>query len=120
MAQAADISKKLEVSVDKFNTLMSSLTDLSSSGEGKNAISEIGEAAVSVRALADQINQRVKEMAPGIQRFTSQGLREYEGLAVDGRRTINDVDRAVKSFESNPSQLIWGRKPGLPEYHGGP
>ena len=117
---AADLSKKLNASADKLDGLITSVSGLSGNGDGKNTIAEVGAAAASVRALADEINQRVKEIAPGLARFSSSGLREYEGLAIDGRRTIGDVDRVVRSFEKNPSQLIWGAKPGLPEYHGGP
>jgi phospholipid/cholesterol/gamma-HCH transport system substrate-binding protein len=47
-------------------------------------------------------------------------LREYEALAIDGRRTVNDLDRVLRGFERNPSELIFGAKPTLPEYHGGP
>jgi len=117
---SADLSKKLNASADKLDGLITSVSGLSDSGDGKNTIAEVGAAAASVRALADQINQRVKEIAPGLARFSSSGLREYEGLAIDGRRAIGDVDRVVRSFEKNPSQLIFGAKPGLPEYHGGP
>jgi phospholipid/cholesterol/gamma-HCH transport system substrate-binding protein len=119
LSQAADLSKKLNASADKLDGLINSVTGVTSGGDGKNAIAEVSAAASSVRSLADEINQRVKDIAPGLTRFSASGLREYEGLAVDGRRMVNDVDRAVKSFERNPSQLIFGAKSGLPEYYGG-
>ena len=117
---STELSKKLNASADKLDGLINSVSGLSSGGDGKNTIAEVGAAAASVRALADEINKRVKEIAPGLAHFTGAGLREYEGLASDGRRAIGDVDRVVKGFEKNPSQLIFGAKTGLPEYHGGP
>jgi len=83
-------------------------------------MSDIGQAARSVRQVADEVNARLKDMGPGLTRFSSSGLREYEALAVDGRKAIADVDRVVKSLERNPNQLIFGAKSPLPEYHGGP
>ncbi len=62
---------------------------------------------------------RVKEISTGLNRFSNSGLRQYEALAVQGQRVLDDVDRLVRSFERNPSQLIFGAKPSLPEYHGG-
>ena len=82
-------------------------------------MTEVGDAAKSVRVFADELTQRVKDIAPGLTRFSGSGLREYEALAIDARRTVGDVDRAVRAFQSNPNQLIFGSKPALPEYHGG-
>ena len=86
----------------------------------KSALGDAGDAARSVRQLADDLNARTKEIAVGFAHFSSSGLREYEALAVDGRRTINDIDRVVRGFERNPNEVIFGAKPALPEYHGGP
>ena len=59
-----------------------------------------------------------KEMAVNINRFTGPGMRQYEQLAAEGRKTIEDVGRAVRSLEKNPQQLIFGGKPAIPEYNG--
>ena len=72
-----------------------------------------------IRKLADNLDGRTKEITSGINRFTGPGFREYEALAADGRRTLNDLNRAVRSLERNPSQLIFGGKPTIPEYKGG-
>jgi phospholipid/cholesterol/gamma-HCH transport system substrate-binding protein len=82
-------------------------------------LAEVGDAAKSVRQFADDLNQRTKDIAVGLTRFSGSGLREYEALAIDARRTIGDLDRAIRAFQSNPNQLIFGSKPALPEYHGG-
>jgi phospholipid/cholesterol/gamma-HCH transport system substrate-binding protein len=62
---------------------------------------------------------RVKDIASGLSRFTNSGLREYEALAIEGRRAVEDIDRVVRSIGQNPSQVIFGSRPSLPEYHGG-
>ena len=61
----------------------------------------------------------MKDIASGLTRFTGSGLREYEALAIEGRRTVEDIDRVVRSLGQNPSQVIFGSRPSLPEYHGG-
>lgn len=86
----------------------------------KSALGEASDAAKSMRQLAEDLNARTKEIAVGFARFSSSGLREYEALAVDGRRAIADFDRVVRGFERNPNEVIFGAKPALPEYHGGP
>jgi len=89
------------------------------SPDTKGPLAEVGDAAKSLRQLADDLNVRTKDIAAGLTRFTGSGLREYEALAIDGRKTLSDVDRVVRGFEKNPSQLIFGAKPALPEFHGG-
>lgn len=120
LKNASELSAKLDESADKIDSLMVSLQGFVGSPDLKGPLGEVGDAARSVRQLADDLNVRTKEIAIGLSRFSSSGLREYEALAIDGRRTINDFDRVLRSFERNPNQLIFGAKPALPEFHGGP
>ncbi len=120
LKNASELSAKLNESADKIDSLMASVQGFVGSPELKGPLSEVGDAARSVRQLADDLNARTKEIAIGLTRFSSSGLREYEALAIDGRRTINDFDRLVRSLERNPNELIFGAKPALPEFHGGP
>jgi phospholipid/cholesterol/gamma-HCH transport system substrate-binding protein len=119
LKNASELSAKLNNSADKLDGLMTSLQEFLGSPETKGALAEVGDAARSVRKFADDLNQRTKDISVGLTRFTGSGLREYEALAIDARRTIGDLDRVIRSFERNPSQVIFGSKPALPEYHGG-
>jgi phospholipid/cholesterol/gamma-HCH transport system substrate-binding protein len=119
LKDASELVAKLDASADQIDGLLHSAQDFIGSPETKGALTEVGDAAKSVRALADELNARVKDVAGGLTRFTGAGLREYEALAVDGRRAIADVDHFVRSLDRNPNQLIFGSKPALPEYHGG-
>ena len=85
----------------------------------KGAVDRISEAAISIKKLADDVNSRVKDIATGLSRFTNTGLREYEALGIEARRTVEDIDRVVRSLGQNPSQVLFGSRPSLPEYHGG-
>ena len=120
LKDSAELTAKLDSSADKIDSLMTSVQGFVGSGDAKGPLTEVSEAAHSIRVLADDLNARTKEIATGLIHFTGSGLKEYEALAIDGRRTINDVDRVVRGFEHNPSEVIFGAKPKLPEYHGGP
>src|SRR5271154_1215326 len=114
-----ELSGKLNNSADKVDGVLTSAQSFLGSPSTKGAIDRISDAALSVKRLADDTDAKVKDIGGGLSRFVNSGLREYEALAVAGRRTVDDVDRVVRSFERNPSQLIFGSKPSLPEYHGG-
>ena len=115
----AELAAKLNELADKLDGLIASARSFLGSPGTKGAVDQVSEAAQSVRKLADDVDARVKEISVGLSRFSNSGLREYEALAIEGRRTLDDIDRAVRSLERNPGQVIFGSKPSLPEYHGG-
>jgi phospholipid/cholesterol/gamma-HCH transport system substrate-binding protein len=115
----SEMSAKLNESADKVDGVLTSAQSFLGSPSTKGAVDRISEAALSVKKLADDVDTRVKDIATGLSRFTNTGLREYEALAVEGRRTVEDIDRVVRSIGQNPSQVIFGSRPALPEYHGG-
>jgi len=82
------------------------------------AIVEIAATAKSVRRLADDFDVRLKEIAANLTRFTGSGLRQYEALAVDGRKTLEQINQAIRSIENNPQQFLFGKKQQIPEYSG--
>jgi hypothetical protein len=41
-------------------------------------------------------------------RFSTNGLREYEALAVDARRTLAELGPAIRNFDQNPQRVIFG------------
>ena len=118
LKNAAEISAKLKESADKLDGLMTSAQSFLGSPGTKSAIGQVGDAAVSIRKLADDIDAKVKDIAAGLVRFSGSGLRQYEALAIQGQRVLDDIDRLVRSFERNPSQIIFGNKPSLPEFNG--
>ena len=113
---ATEMTAKLNESADKVDGLMTSLQGFVGAPGTKGALTQLGDAAQSVKKLADDLDVRVKEISVGLNRFSNSGLRQYEALAVQGQRVLEDFDQAVRSFKQNPSQIIWGAKPSLPEY----
>jgi len=115
----SEMSAKLNQSADKVDGVLTSAQSFLGSPGTKGAVDRISEAAMSVKKLADDVDARVKDISTGLSRFTNSGLREYEALAIQARRTVEDIDRVVRSIGQNPSQVIFGSRPSLPEYHGG-
>ena len=91
---------------------------LGGSSGGAGMFDDVADAAKSMRKLADNLEVRTKEIANSVKQFTGPGLRQYEALATEGRRTLEEINRAVKSLEKNPQQLIFGAKPQAPEHSG--
>lgn len=123
----SDRSQDIGTLVQNGNTLMAQLTDLAkkldvvvvnlqhASGDKDGLVAQATEAAASVRKLADNLDQRTAQLTNELSKFTGPGLRQYEALAVDGRRTLTEIERVFKNLERNPRQFIFGGS-SIPEY----
>jgi phospholipid/cholesterol/gamma-HCH transport system substrate-binding protein len=119
VAEFAAMSTKLNAAADKVDGVLTNLNGFLATGDSKGVFAEIAATARSVRKLADDFDVRLKEIAANLTRFTGSGLRQYEALAVDGRKTLEQINQAIRSIENNPQQFIFGKKQQIPEYSGG-
>ena len=44
----------------------------------------------------------------GLSQFSNSGLKEFQAFAVDGRRTLAELNKAIKNIDQHPSRLIFG------------
>jgi len=76
---------------EKVDQILASADRMLGNVEGLTAEKgDVPEAVRAFKALAENLDKRL------------------EGLIVDGRRTLNTVDRAVRNFDENPSRIIFG------------
>jgi phospholipid/cholesterol/gamma-HCH transport system substrate-binding protein len=113
MDAIADVGKSIKPLTAKLDVLAS---DADTAVKAINP--EITAAAKSIKKAADDLDSRMKEIAANINRFSGSGLRQYEALAVDGRKTLEELNQAVRSIENNPQQFLFGKSPQIPEYSG--
>ena len=86
---------------------------------GSDGKGVINDTVHTLKTLAENLDKRTAEITAGVTRFTGSGLREWEALAVDGRRTLSDLDRAIKNIDRNPQRVIFGGGGNaVPEYTG--
>ncbi len=110
LKNAAELTAKLNSSAERLEAFLGG-----KKGEG-GVFDEVTEAAHSLRKLADNLDQRTKEISAGVKNFTGPGLKQYEALALDARKTLDEINRTVRSIGKNPEQVIFGAKPSVPEY----
>lgn len=108
---------QLGTMADKVNGILDNVNAMTTSDEGKGMFNEISGAAAEVRKLAANLDTRTAELSANLNKFTGPGLRQYEALAVDGRRTLSEIERVFRNFERNPRQFIFGGS-NVPSYNG--
>lgn len=121
LKSARSLAAKLDASADKVDAVLKAAQGFlgGATGEaGTTAFGEVREAAKAFRVMSENLDKRTAIITASFNKLSGAGKREVESISTDGRRTINDVGRAVRSLERNPSQVIFGGKPNLPEYSG--
>lgn len=109
-------TKTLKDNSDRLDRIMAGTENLTG---GPDKPGDLAEAARAVRAAAENLEKRTNEVSAGLTRFTGPGLREWQQLAVDGRRTLSSVDQAVRNIDRNPQRLIFGGGGNAaPDYNG--
>jgi phospholipid/cholesterol/gamma-HCH transport system substrate-binding protein len=83
------------------------------------ASADVPEMVASLKNFANTLDKRATEIANSVTRLSNTGSRQLESLGNEGRRTLADIDRAVRNFDRNPQRLIFGGSSnGVPEYNG--
>jgi phospholipid/cholesterol/gamma-HCH transport system substrate-binding protein len=99
-------SQTLATNSQRIDNILSGTEGLLGAGPDKPG--DIAQAARAIKTAAENLDARSAEIATGLARFSNTGLREWERLAIDGRRTLAEVDKMVKNIDKNPSRLIFG------------
>lgn len=119
-AQAREMVDRLNETAARLDRVLQGADELVNSATLKQSIADFGDAAKSVRALADNLDRRSEEVTKGLDQATGKGLRDLEGMVVDSRKTLNEINRSLQDFERNPQKLLFGATPAIPDYHGKP
>lgn len=83
--------------------------------ELNDAFSGFNNATAEVARIAEAFAPRANEIASGLSRFSQAGLDDLRALINQGRSTLSAIERAVSSFDRNPSRVIFGGSDG-PRY----
>ncbi len=105
-------SQTLATNSERINHILAGAEGLIGGANGEPG--DIAQAARAIKTAAENLDARTAEIATGLSRFSNNGLREWEKLAIDGRRTLADVEKTVKNIDNNPSRLLFGGAPPSP------
>ncbi len=67
--------------------------------------------------MAETFDRRANEIASGLAKFSGRGLDNVQALVNELRMTAARIDRAVASFERDPSSVVFGGNSGVREYN---
>jgi phospholipid/cholesterol/gamma-HCH transport system substrate-binding protein len=109
LVDASELAHKLNGQADRLDGILKNVEKFTG-GTGQNGfMTDLSEAAKSVRALSDNLNRS----APGT-------LKDYQALAVDARRAVAEIERVARNLNRDPKAFLFGSGGGsnIPSYGG--
>jgi phospholipid/cholesterol/gamma-HCH transport system substrate-binding protein len=100
------VTSTLAQNSQRLDKVMAGLEDLT--GSGPDGHGQIAQAAEAIRKLAENLDKRTAEISAGLAQFSNSGLKQFEGFAVDGRKTLAELQKAIKNIDQHPTRLIFG------------
>jgi phospholipid/cholesterol/gamma-HCH transport system substrate-binding protein len=116
--KTGELVDRLNKAADRLDSVLAGAQTAFGTGEIKGSITEIGDAARSIRELANHLDTRTADMSDQVSGAVNESVRQFGGLAVDARKALAELERTLREFRQNPQQLITGSKPSVPAYAG--
>jgi phospholipid/cholesterol/gamma-HCH transport system substrate-binding protein len=106
LANIETVTNTLAQNSQRLDKVMAGLENLTGGADGNG---QIGKAADSIRRLADDLDKQSTEISAGLNQFSNSGLKQFEAFAVDGRRTLAELQKTIQNINQHPNSLIFGR-----------
>jgi phospholipid/cholesterol/gamma-HCH transport system substrate-binding protein len=100
------VTATLAQNSQRLDKVMEGLQNLTGGTDGNG---QIGQAADAIRRLADDLDKQTTAISAGLTQFTNTGLKQYEAFAIEGRRTLGELQKAIRNIDQHPNRLIFGR-----------
>jgi len=110
VADFTGTAAKLNAAAAKVDGTLTNLNGFLSTTDSKGVFQEVSDAAKSFKRLSDNTDVRTRELFANMTKFSRDGLKEYTGLAEDGRGAVGELSKLIRSVEANPQQFLFGRK----------
>lgn len=100
-ARLNDTSKKLGGLIDNANSFLGQ-------GQKSGVFAEVGDAAKSIKTLADHLDQRTKKLSDELSGFSGPGLRSLQAALSSVRAAAQSIEQVARELQRNPQRFLFG------------
>lgn len=105
---------RLNQASTRIDGVINGVESLVGGNEG-GGLQEFADTARAIRELAVKLDERTDLLTRDISGFTGRSSREISALASQGARTLVEIERVMREFESNPQRFLFGGST-IPDY----
>ncbi|MCP4998645.1 MAG: MCE family protein [Hyphomicrobiales bacterium] len=112
------LTARLNEAALEVQTTLKKLDGFMGEGDASGLIAEAKKTLQTFQQVADKINAHIGPIASNLQRFTGSGLRDFDALVAEARRSITRVERTITQIGDQPQSLIFGTSGEVKKYNG--
>ena len=119
LSNVASITSRVDKRMDSIDKTLSNVEAASHELEGllkalRPAGDDLSSAMAKFESTMNDINKVATAAAPGLEKFSRDGVDDFRRFMVDARIMVNSLNRLVQKMESDPRRFFFGQP--LPEY----
>ncbi len=102
------LSNRLNNASTHVDGILAKVDALLGSDDTNSLSAEAKRTLESIRAVAENLNQKIGPIADNLSKFSSTGLNNIQSLVNDTRQTVRNLDDTINNFDRNPQRLLFG------------
>lgn len=119
LSNMASVTARVEKRMDSIDKILSNVESSSRELDGllkalRPAGDDLSSAMAKFESTMNDINKVATAAAPGLEKFSRDGVDDFRRFMVDARIMVNSLNRLAQKMESDPRRFFFGQS--LPEY----
>lgn len=112
------LSASLNEAAQKVQTTLDKLDGFLGQGDGSGLVAEAKKTLQTFQEVGEKINVAIGPIASNLQQFTGTGLRDFEALVNEARRSITRIERTFTKIGDDPQSILFGTSGDVKTYNG--
>ncbi|MEX3009460.1 MlaD family protein [Hoeflea sp. TYP-13] len=112
------LSARLNEAALQVQDTLKKLDGFMGEGDASGLIAEAKKTLQTFQEVANKINAHIGPIASNLQRFSGSGLRDFDALVNEARRSITRIERTITQIGDQPQSLIFGTSGEVKQYNG--
>ncbi|WP_136656883.1 MlaD family protein [Nitratireductor sp. XY-223] len=112
------LSASLNEAAKKVQTTLDKLDGFLGQGDASGLIAEAKKTLKTFQEVGEKINAHIGPIATNLQQFTGTGLRDFEALVNEARRSITRIERTFTKIGNDPQSILFGTSGDVKTFDG--
>ncbi|MBB5534777.1 MlaD family protein [Rhizobium giardinii] len=108
ITDVTQMANKLNAASSRVDGILVKLDGFLGDADAPSLSADARATLASFRKMADNLNAQIGPIADNLKRFSSSGLRDVEALVTETRRTVQNLDTTISTFDRDPQRLLFG------------
>lgn len=118
ITNANQLTARLNEAALQVQTTLQKINGFIGDGNSGDLVAEARKTLQTFQEVANKINQSIGPIANNLERFTGSGLRDFDALVSEARRSIARIEHTITNIGEQPQSLLFGTSGTVKQFDG--